>query len=67
MSDLKAPEDVYEWINLGIDKGWATGACATHDGIPGTKEENEEWDEGNDPCQPVLRIWYPGDNPDKEH
>ena len=48
---------VSDWISYGIDKKWATGSCATHDGIASTPEEDAVWEEGGDPCQPVLRIW----------
>ena len=31
--------------------------CATHDGIePISQEEIDEWEEGGDPCQFVVRI-----------
>ena len=39
--------DFWNWVEHGERKGWCTGpVCATHDGIPGTDEENEE--EGED-------------------
>jgi hypothetical protein len=47
-----------EWLNIGIDNGWCSmPVCATHDGLPGTIEENSEWEEGGDPCQVAVRIW----------
>ena len=47
-----------EWIQLGIDLGYCSEyACATHDGIPATEDEDEEWEAGGDPCQPVVRLW----------
>jgi hypothetical protein len=50
--------DVGEWVNYGVEKGWCSlPACATHDGVPGTPEEDEDWDRGGDPCQAVLRLW----------
>lgn len=49
---------IWEWIQLGVDKGWCSKpTCATHDGVPNTDEEDEEWDAGHDPCQHVLRLW----------
>jgi hypothetical protein len=48
---------VWDWINYGVDRKWVTGACATHDGIPSTPEEDTAWEEGSDPCQPILRVW----------
>jgi hypothetical protein len=49
--------DVYEWIEIGVEQGWVTEACATHDGIPSTHEEDIAWEDGDDPCQHVLRLW----------
>ena len=46
------------WLRFGIKRKWiAAPVCATHDGVPNTEEEDLEWDEGNDPCQVVLRVW----------
>ena len=51
-------EEVWEWLQIGIDKGWITEPfCYTHDGDPYmTEEEEKEWEEGGDPCSPVLKI-----------
>jgi len=47
-----------EWIKLGIENGWCSApTCATHDGVPSTDEEADEWEAGYDPCQHVLRLW----------
>jgi hypothetical protein len=47
-----------EWLAYGHQQGWVSPiACATHDGVPNTDEEEEEWDAGHDPCQHVLRLW----------
>jgi hypothetical protein len=47
-----------EWYQLGVQNKWCSEvACSTHDGIPMTPEEEAEWDEGYDPCVPVLRLW----------
>lgn len=55
--------DVYEWIAYGVERGWVTEACATHDGIPSTPQEDEWWEDGLDPCQHVLRLWPDGKPP----
>lgn len=55
--------NVYEWIAYGVERGWVTEACATHDGIPSTPEEDEWWEDGLDPCQHVLRLWPDGQPP----
>lgn len=51
-------EEVWEWLQVGIDKGWVTEPfCYTHDGDPYMSEEEEkEWEEGGDPCAPVIKI-----------
>lgn len=52
-----------EWHDVfmeGIDKGWISApACATHDGVPSTESEEESWEQGWDPCQPIVRLWGP--------
>lgn len=46
------------WLWTGIDKGWVTEPfCNTHDGDPYMTEEEEiEWEDGGDPCMPVIKI-----------
>lgn len=46
------------WLWTGIDKGWVTKPfCNTHDGDPYMTEEEElAWEEGEDPCMPVVKI-----------
>jgi hypothetical protein len=48
------------WLRQGIDEGWITEPfCNTHDIDPAMgEEEQEEWENGGDPCQHVLRIMY---------
>lgn len=47
-----------EWVAYGQDKGWiADDVYQTHDGVPMTEDESKEFDEGGDPCIPVLRVW----------
>jgi hypothetical protein len=47
-----------EWLREGMENGWVTEPfCNTHDIDPGMgEEEQEEWENGFDPCQHVLRI-----------
>lgn len=53
--------DFWNWQQYGERRGWVSDAvCATHDGIPGTPDENAEWEAGYDPCQHVLRLWPNG-------
>jgi hypothetical protein len=47
-----------EWIKYGYDEGFCSPpVCATHDGIPATASEDEEFDEGNDPCIHGVRLY----------
>lgn len=55
------PVSISEWIAYGVEKGFCSPLiCATHDGIPSTPEEAAEWEDGGDPCQPVVRLLEPG-------
>lgn len=60
MFKKKKPEfdNPWDWINFGIEKGWITEPfCNTHDGDPYmTEEEEAEWEEGGDPCLPVVKL-----------
>jgi len=47
-----------QWIAIGIEQGWCGPAvCYTHDGLPMTVPEEEEWDEGQDPCIHIVRLY----------
>jgi hypothetical protein len=50
--------DFYDWIRLGISRGWITEPfCNTHDGDPYmTEEEEQEWEDGGDPCCHVVKF-----------
>lgn len=50
--------DFNEWYQMGIEKGWITpGFCFTHDGDPYMNEEEaKEWEDGGDPCCPVVKV-----------
>ena len=51
-------DNVWDWLNIGITNGWITEPfCYTHDGDPYMSEEEEkEWEDGGDPCAPVIKI-----------
>ena len=57
MSDLsKISFD--QWMELGIMRGFVGAPiCHTHDGLPTTAEEDEAWDDGDDPCIHILRLY----------
>jgi hypothetical protein len=47
-----------EWVEVGIANNWITEPfCNTHDGDPYmTSEEEQDWEDGGDPCLPVFKI-----------
>jgi hypothetical protein len=46
-----------EWLKFGIENDWVgPSVCYTHDGLPTSEIEDEEWQE-NDPCIHVLRLY----------
>lgn len=51
-------DEFFAWVEKGKEKGWVSGpVCSTHNGLPNTKQEENEWDEGYDPCIPGMRVW----------
>jgi hypothetical protein len=47
-----------EWIKTGYDLGYCSPpVCSTHDGTPTTATEDEQWEEGDDPCLHVVRLY----------
>lgn len=57
-ADERGTASFDQWYTAGVDRGWiSTPICSTHDRIPYSDAEEAEWDEGVDPCAPVLRIW----------
>lgn len=50
-------EEFEAWLRQGMDRGWVgPPVCSTHDGIPTTAAEDEEFEEG-DPCIHVIRPY----------
>jgi hypothetical protein len=51
--------DFQAWLDYGAKQGWCSPAvlCQTHDGVPMTPEEDEEFNEGGDPCIHVIRFF----------
>jgi hypothetical protein len=51
-------EKYLEWLDEGIKAGYISKPfCYTHDGDPYmTEEENDAWEEGGDPCSPVVKL-----------
>lgn len=49
--------DFEEWLALGHKNGWVgPPVCYTHDGLPTTAAEDEEFETG-DPCVNILRLY----------
>jgi hypothetical protein len=62
-------DSFFDWLNIGIERGWCSPvACATHDGLPNTRQEIAEYDAGecDDPCVHGVRIWGPDGHPDDQ-
>lgn len=52
-----AAEQFDAWLKFGIDMGWSGPAvCSTHDGIPTSEAEDEEFEDG-DPCVHIIRLY----------
>ncbi len=52
------PMSFDEWLQYGIAQGWASKTvCSTHDGLPFTDEEEEQWEQGLDPCVHAIRLF----------
>lgn len=47
-----------DWLDIGLAQGWVSQPfCYTHEGDPFmTEEEAAEWEDGGDPCCPVIKI-----------
>lgn len=47
-----------EWLAYGREQNWCGPAvCSTHDGTPTSVEEEDEFEDGFDPCLHVLRLY----------
>lgn len=47
-----------EWMTYGIEKGWCgPPVCYTHDGLPMSENEMQGFDDGQDPCMHVVRMY----------
>ena len=58
IAEYKARIDFFEWRDLGIANKWISEPfCDTHDSGYMTDEEEVAWENGEDPCMSVFRIW----------
>lgn len=50
--------DQTTWLRYGWEKGWAgPPICYTHDGLPMSNDELEDWDNGEDICISIIRLY----------
>lgn len=50
--------DFNDWLEIGIEQGWCgPDICYTHDGLPTSKEEDEQFEQGDDPCMHIIRLY----------
>ena len=48
-----------EWLNYGMDRHWiGPPVCETHDGLPMTATEENDWANGDDTCVHILRLYH---------
>lgn len=54
--------DFDSWLKVGLENKWVgPPVCSTHDGLPSTEDEDSAWDEGEDPCIHILRLYVDED------
>jgi hypothetical protein len=50
--------DFNEWLQYGLTQGWCGPAvCEPHDGVPMSNEEIESYNDGEDPCVHIIRLY----------
>lgn len=50
--------DFEEWLKIGYDNGWiGAPVCYTHDGLPTTSAEEDEFFGGGEPCVHIIRLY----------
>ena len=46
-----------DWFNYGVANGYCSDQfCSTHDVAPMHETEEQEWQQGGDPCMHVIRL-----------
>ena len=47
-----------EWLQHGYKQGWCgPPVCETHDALPTTIFEDEQFEQGSDPCIHIVRLY----------
>lgn len=50
--------DFNTWLAIGREHGYCSlPTCETHDGVPMSELEQDAWEEGEDPCVHVIRLY----------
>jgi hypothetical protein len=50
--------DFETWARIGYEAGWCSPpVCYTHDCLPTTAGEDEDMNEGHDPCIHIVRLY----------
>lgn len=50
--------DFDTWLSIGREHGYCSlPVCETHDGSPISQAEQDLWDEGDDPCIHIIRLY----------
>mgnify|MGYP007089743651 CR=1 FL=1 len=53
--------DFEQWLQYGHEQGWVgVPVCYTHDGLPTSETEDEEFETG-DPCIHIVRLYEDGE------
>lgn len=47
-----------DWLIIGVQNNWiGPPICYTHDGLPTSADEDRQYDDGDDPCLHILRLY----------
>jgi hypothetical protein len=47
-----------EWLKYGWQNGFCTApVCSTHDGVPFSSSETDQFDQGYDDCTFIVRLY----------
>ena len=50
--------DFNQWLAIGLHNNWiGPPICYTHDGLPTSQLEDQQYDDGQDPCLHILRLY----------
>ena len=56
--ELHVELSIEQWIKIGISLGFCgPPVCYTHDGLPTSAEEDAAYENGNDDCLHVIRLY----------